>query len=261
MFRWVAQTPGCLILGRKSHFSGAQSRGRVCDSVDSVTPWARHKPCASCRKNNRKWPGVFIAGLCLSWSDVLHRLWWSFSWERTQLVSAGGLHALHPMCSCQTPSSSQLSFAFSSFAEHQQTPASPFPCAHRGGLKTWFVQVCKYPLRWHERKTTSHTSVSWVTEKCGACCNCTEVLLTFGMLRTKKLMAQNAFYQSRDSSFPAILFGESFLCPLCSNGVLEHLPIYPFIKGSHPARSNNFHWQIISISPASGLPSLSDLNM
>lgn len=64
-----------------------------------VTPSPRHKPCASCSKNNRKWPGVFIALLCLSWSDVLHRLLWSFSWERIQLVSAGDLHALHPTCS------------------------------------------------------------------------------------------------------------------------------------------------------------------
>lgn len=62
-----------------------------------VTPSPRHKPCASCSKNNRKWPGVFIALLCLSWSDVLHRLLWSFSWERIELVSAGDLHALHPV--------------------------------------------------------------------------------------------------------------------------------------------------------------------
>lgn len=64
-----------------------------------VTPSPRRKPCASCSKNNRKWPGVFIALLCLSWSYVLHRLLWSFSWERIQLVSAGDLHAFHPICS------------------------------------------------------------------------------------------------------------------------------------------------------------------
>lgn len=61
-----------------------------------VTPSPRHKPCASCSKN-RKWPGVFIELLCLSLSELLHRLWWSFSWERMQLVSAGHLHAFHPM--------------------------------------------------------------------------------------------------------------------------------------------------------------------
>lgn len=75
-----------------------------------VTPSPRHKPYASCSKNNRKWPGVFIELLCLSSSEVLHRLLWSFSWERMQLVSAGHLHALHPMCSLLNLQSSLSAF-------------------------------------------------------------------------------------------------------------------------------------------------------
>lgn len=78
----------------------AEKKVNVCVTMWIIgTPSPRRKPCASCSKNNRKWPGVFIALLCLSWSDVLHRLLWSFSWEKIQLVSAGDLHALHPICS------------------------------------------------------------------------------------------------------------------------------------------------------------------
>lgn len=68
----------------------AEKKVNVCVTMwIIVTPSPRRKPCASCSKNNRKWPGVFIALLCLSWSDVLHRLLWSFFFvgEDTACVS------------------------------------------------------------------------------------------------------------------------------------------------------------------------------
>lgn len=77
---------------------------------------------------------------------------------------------------------------------HHPPPRSPGN--HHGWPKTQNLVSAGLQIASEMARETNDLWVSCITEKCRPCSNYTEVLLMFWVLLTKKLVAQNAFYQS-----------------------------------------------------------------